>query len=279
MLDWLLLLAAWLSPASGYSASLGPLWRRVTLSTPSVPRTSHPWRLLSSRRHGTPSLAASSPPLPSLSRPPEVLAPAGGWAQARAAVSAGADAIYFGLRDSFNARARAENFSADELPELMSYLHSHGVKGFVAFNVLIFDEELDSIEGLVRTIAAAGVDAVIVQDPAVVAIARAVAPALPVHGSTQMSLTSAEGAELARKLGCERVVLARELSVREIATANAGTQAEVEVFVHGAMCVSYSGQASSEILPRHSPPHLSDSPMFSPRAHTDVLTRLSVLLE
>ena len=254
MLDWLLLLAAWLSPASGYSASLGPLWRRVALPIPSVPLTSHPWRLLSSRRHGTPSLAASSPPLPSLSHPPEVLAPAGGWAQARAAVSAGADAIYFGLRDSFNARARAENFSADELPELMSYLHSHGVKGFVAFNVLIFDEELDSIEGLVRAIAAAGVDAVIVQDPAVVAIARAVAPALPVHGSTQMSLTSAEGAELARELGCERVVLARELSVREIATANAGTQAEVEVFVHGAMCVSYSGQAISEKSRNSSPP-------------------------
>jgi hypothetical protein len=114
--------------------------------------------------------AAGGPPSSRrLTAKPEVLSPAGGWAQARAAVANGADAIYFGVRDSFNARARAENFGVEELPTLMAYLHSHGVKGFCAVNVLIFDEELQDAEELVRALASAGVDALIVQDPAVCA--------------------------------------------------------------------------------------------------------------
>ncbi|CAL8464366.1 g3901 [Coccomyxa elongata] len=175
---------------------------------------------------------------------PEVLAPAGGWPQLRAAVENGADAVYFGL-SSFNARARAANFTLDELEEVMVYLHQRGVKGFVTVNVLIFDEELAAVEEHIRHIAACGVDAVIVQDVGVVRLIRRVAPALPIHGSTQMSITSAEGAEFARALGVERVVVGRELSVADIARVGAESHAEVEAFVHGALCVSYSGQCFS----------------------------------
>jgi len=158
---------------------------------------------------------SSTGPLPLMRRAkPEVLAPAGGWAQARAAVANGADAIYFGVQGSFNARARAENFGFAELPELMGYLHAHGVKGFCTVNVLVFDEELHDAEALVRALAASGVDALIVQDPAVLMLARRVAPWLPLHASTQMSITSAEGAAFAADgFGCTRVVVGRELSV------------------------------------------------------------------
>ncbi|GLC64650.1 Peptidase U32 [Pleodorina starrii] len=180
-----------------------------------------------------------------LAHKPEVLAPVGGWPQLRAAVENGADAVYFGL-DDFNARARAANFSLEELPDVMSYLHARGVKGFVALNVLVFDEELAAVEARVRAMAEAGVDAVIVQDWGVVELMRRVAPGLPVHGSTQMSITSAEGAAWVSELGVERVVVGRELSVREIAKVRDGVPGtEVEAFVHGALCVSYSGQCFS----------------------------------
>ena len=175
---------------------------------------------------------------------PEILAPAGGWPQMRAAVEAGADAVYFGL-NLLNARARAANFDVEELPEVMSFLHARGVRGFVTMNVLVFDEELAQAEGLVRSIAKAGVDAVIVQDVGLVDLIRKTAPGLTIHGSTQMSITSPEGAEFARELGCKRVVVGRELSVREISAVRQGTEAEVEAFVHGALCVSYSGQCFS----------------------------------
>ncbi|GLI60382.1 hypothetical protein VaNZ11_002388 [Volvox africanus] len=180
-----------------------------------------------------------------LAQKPEVLAPVGGWPQLRAAVENGADAVYFGLED-FNARARAANFNMEELPNVMSYLHARGVKGFVTLNVLVFDEELSAVEEQIRAMAMAGVDAVIVQDWGVVELMRQVAPGLPVHGSTQMSVTSAEGAAWVSELGVERVVVARELSVREISKICDGVRgAEVEAFVHGALCVSYSGQCFS----------------------------------
>ncbi|KAK9825658.1 hypothetical protein WJX81_006317 [Elliptochloris bilobata] len=163
----------------------------------------------------------------------------------RAAVENGADAVYFGLAGGFNARARAANFEDRELGEVMAYLRERGVKGFVALNVLVFDEELAEVEARVRLIAAAGADAVIVQDLAVVGLARRVAPGLPVHGSTQMSVTSADGAEFARAAGAERIVVGRELSVTEISQVRGGTSAEIEAFVHGALCVSYSGQCFS----------------------------------
>ncbi|KAF8065609.1 LHT2 [Scenedesmus sp. PABB004] len=199
--------------------------------------------------------AAAPPPQAGLrpARKPEVLAPAGGWPQLRAAVENGADAVYFGVT-GFNARARAANFEPEELPEVMSFLRNRGVKGYVALNILrataargaqVFDEELPRLEALVRQLAAAGVDAAIVQDVGAVALIRRVAPHLPIHGSTQMSITSAEGAQFAASLGVTRVVVGRELSVREIAAVSRGTSTEVEAFCHGAMCVSYSGQCFS----------------------------------
>ncbi|KAG2496534.1 hypothetical protein HYH03_005358 [Edaphochlamys debaryana] len=176
---------------------------------------------------------------------PEVLAPTGGWPQLRAAVENGADAVYFGL-EVFNARARAANFTLEELPEVMAFLRARGVKGFVALNVLTFDSELEAMEGVGRAMAEAGVDAAIVQDWGVVALLRRAAPGLPIHGSTQMSITSPEGAAWVAGLGVERVVVGRELSVREIQQVRSGVPGtEVEAFVHGALCVSYSGQCFS----------------------------------
>ncbi len=179
---------------------------------------------------------------------PEVLAPAGDAAAMRAAVRAGADAVYFGLA-GFNARARATNFDAADLTATMRDLHTHGVRGYVALNTLVFDDELAPLEGAVRACAEAGVDAVIVQDLGVARLAAAIAPDLPVHASTQMTCTDAASVELARSLGASRVILARELSLDEIAAIRAETDAELEVFVHGALCVSYSGQClTSEAL-------------------------------
>jgi putative protease len=177
-------------------------------------------------------------------RRPEILAPAGGHPQLRAAIEAGADAVYFGLT-RFNARARAANFSPDELPEIMGQLHERGVRGFVTLNTLVFDRELDDVERYVRTIVEANVDAVIVQDLGLCARMRELYPQLRLHGSTQMTVTSAESAELVGRLGCERVVLGRELSVRDITAISRATDLELEVFVHGALCVSYSGQCFS----------------------------------
>src|SRR5687768_10350043 len=129
----------------------------------------------------------------------------------RAAVRAGADAVYFGLQ-GFNARARAKNFDAEELGRTMRYLHEHGVRGYVTLNTLVFDAELESVEAAVRACASAGVDAVIVQDLGVAKLARAVAPELHIHASTQMTCTDASSVDLARDLGATRVILARELS-------------------------------------------------------------------
>src|SRR5580692_4826312 len=172
---------------------------------------------------------------------PELLAPAGDRAAMEAAVRGGADAVYFGL-PGFNARARATNFEPAELRDTLSYLHAHGVKGYVALNTLVFDDELARLETAVRACADAAVDAVIVQDLGVAALVHAVAPSLPMHASTQMTCTDAASAELARSMGASRVILARELSLDDIAAIRAATDVELEVFVHGALCISYSGQ-------------------------------------
>ena len=176
-------------------------------------------------------------------RPPEVLSPVGHWPQLHAAIDAGADAVYFGLTH-FTARAKV-GFTLAELPEAMRTLRRRSVKGYVTYNSLVFDSELlDAARGL-AAIAEAGVDAIIVQDLAVVKLAREIAPELEIHGSTQMSITSAEGARVAQSLGASRVVLARELSLDEIRAIRAETDCGLEVFVHGALCVSYSGQCFS----------------------------------
>ena len=186
--------------------------------------------------------------------PPELLAPAGNWECARAAVANGADAIYFGL-PRFNARMRADNFSAADLPELMRFLHDHGVKGYCAFNVLVFTGELVDAAEQLRVLEEAGVDAVIVQDLGLARLVKALTPRLRLHASTQMTLTSPEGLELARGLGIDQAVLARELSLRELERfrATEDPALPLEVFVHGALCVAYSGQClTSESLGRRS---------------------------
>lgn len=180
---------------------------------------------------------------------PELLAPAGDWDCIKAAIENGADAVYFGLDVGFNARARATNFSPDDLPQVMHLLHQRGLKGYVTFNTLIFTNELSSAESCLRKIAAAHVDAVLVQDLGLVHLIRAVCPNLPIHASTQMTLTSAECIRSIESLGVERVVLPRELSVREIDKIHRHTTMPLEAFVHGALCVAYSGQClTSESL-------------------------------
>ena len=174
---------------------------------------------------------------------PELMSPAGYWPELQTAIESGADAVYFGL-NHFTARAKV-GFSLDELPEVIQTLHQRGVKGFVTFNTLVFDHELKQAETAIVAIAEAGVDAVIVQDIGVVQLIKAVAPDLEIHGSTQMSITSAQGANFAASLGCSRVVLGRELSLADIRKIAAETEVELEVFVHGALCVSYSGQCFS----------------------------------
>ena len=180
---------------------------------------------------------------------PELLAPAGDWDCLRAAVENGADAVYFGLEAGFNARVRATNFSADELPAIMDFLHRRGVRGYVTFNTLVFTSELESAQQLIVTMARAGVDAVLVQDLGLIRLIQALTPDLPIHASTQMTLTSAEGIRFVASLGVERVVLARELSLREISKIHDQTDTPIEAFVHGALCVAYSGQClTSESL-------------------------------
>lgn len=174
-------------------------------------------------------------------KPPEVLAPAGSEECLAAAIENGADAVYFGLK-SFSARARAQNFEEDSLFRVMDTLRRRGVKGYVALNTLLFTEELPQAEEAIRACAKAGVDALIVQDLGVARLARAISPSLPLHASTQMTLTSAEGVTLAKSFGIERVILARELSLPEIIAIRQNTDVELEVFVHGALCVAYSGQ-------------------------------------
>src|SRR6185437_15122506 len=179
---------------------------------------------------------------------PELLAPAGDWEALRAAVANGADAVYFGL-SNFNARHRAANFTLEELPQVLGYLHDRNVRGYVTFNTLIFSDELPEATRFVQAIAAAGADAVIVQDLGLARLIHAVAPTLPLHASTQMTLTEPRGIDLVRRLGVERVILARELSVEDIGRIAGQTDMPLEVFVHGALCVAYSGQClTSEAL-------------------------------
>ncbi|AVG10628.1 putative protease YrrO [Paenibacillus larvae subsp. larvae DSM 25430] len=171
----------------------------------------------------------------------ELLAPAGNWDCLRAAVANGANAVFFGV-EKFNARARADNFQIDELAEIMSYLHKYGVKGFLTFNILVFEEELKDAKELIEACVEAGVDAVIVQDLGLVKMIREISPDFPIHGSTQMTITSPEAVEFTKPFDIERVVLGRENNLKQIAAIGKQAKLPMEVFVHGALCVSYSGQ-------------------------------------
>jgi putative protease len=172
---------------------------------------------------------------------PEILAPAGDAEALGAAIAAGADAVYFGLT-RYSARARATNFDLATLPETLALLHKHGVRGYVAFNTLLMDRELGEAADTIRAIRDAGADALIVQDLGVLALAREVAPDLPLHASTQATCTDAGSCEFVRELGASRVILARELSLDDIRKIRRQTSVELEVFVHGALCIAYSGQ-------------------------------------
>jgi putative protease len=229
---------------------------------------------------GTATTESLRTPHSALRKLPELLAPAGDWDCVRAAVENGADAIYFGL-EKFNARMRADNFTGADLPKLMEFLHRRGVRGYATLNTLVFENELADAEKYLRMMIAAGVDAVIVQDVGICRLIRQLSADFPIHASTQMTITSAAGVEFARELGCNLVVLARECSIKEIEkiqTAQGGagsllaihrsplpaaellindgtqgtarpTQLPLEVFVHGALCIAYSGQClTSEAL-------------------------------
>lgn len=192
-----------------------------------------------------------------MNRKPEVLAPAGNWDCVRAAVANGADAIYFGL-DQFNARMRADNFTREDLGALMPFLHSHGVRGYVTMNVLIFPAEFEQAVAYLDALDAAGVDGVIVQDMGLAALIsqhrRAGRWKIELHISTQMTVSSPEAVRLVDELfDPQQIVLSRELSLREIEACAKATTKPIEVFCHGALCVAYSGQClTSETLGQRS---------------------------
>ena len=182
----------------------------------------------------------------------ELLAPAGSMEALRAAVCNGADAVYLGA-ETFNARMNARNFSAADLQEAVVYCHVRGVKVHLTLNTLVLDREMPRAAELIRMAASCGVDAFIVQDLGMVSLCRQLAPDVPIHASTQMSIHSLEGVLEAAALGCSRVVLARELPAEEIAHICKKSPVEIEVFVHGALCMCYSGQCYlSSVIGRRS---------------------------
>lgn len=184
---------------------------------------------------------------------PEILAPAGSMESFAAALASGADVVYLGLSEGFNARARSGAFDLAGLPAVVARAHRAGVKVYLTLNTLIFESELSKVEALLRGVIEAGVDALIVQDPAVAFLAHRLCPELRLHASTQMTISSAEGARFAATLGISRVVLPRELSVDEVARFTRESPMEAEVFVHGALCMAWSGQClTSEALSNRS---------------------------
>jgi putative protease len=195
----------------------------------------------------TPHAPGDAPSMRASPRP-EVLAPAGDMECVRAAVEYGADAVYFGL-PKFSARIRAENFTLETLPELLEFLRLRGVKAYIAFNTLVFSDELDEAASMLERVIAAGPDALILQDFGIARLARAISPDIELHASTQTTTTCAEQMAALEELGFSRVILARELTLKDIRKIAAATTMPLEVFVHGALCVAYSGQClTSEAL-------------------------------
>ena len=171
----------------------------------------------------------------------EILAPVGGSEQLLAAVRSGADAVYLGTK-GFNARRKADNFGDDDLKKAVSYCHGRGVRVHVTVNTLVTDTELPALYDTVREVAESGADAVILQDMAAVSLFREHVPSLARHASTQMCVHNAEGARLMQERGFTRAILARELSLTEIRKIRDAVDIELETFVHGALCMGFSGQ-------------------------------------
>ncbi len=177
----------------------------------------------------------------------EILAPAGNMESVRAAVYSGCDAVYLGAKD-FNARRNAANFGFEELCETVSFCHERGVSVHQTLNTLVFDDETDRVCRAIEEAASAGVDALIVQDLGVAALARQICPEMELHGSTQMSIHTLDGVKKLAELGFSRAVLARECSLEQIRQICAHSPIEVEVFIHGALCMSVSGQCTMSAM-------------------------------
>jgi putative protease len=171
----------------------------------------------------------------------ELLAPVGSWDMLRAAVENGADAVYFGLKEH-NARMRAENFDISELEKVIEYCHHKDVNAYMVFNTLIYNEEIEAAIQTFKTVVEKGIDGVIIQDVGVGKIFHQISPEIPLHASTQMTVTSVESAQFVKNLGYSRVILARELNLEEITRISKNVDIEIETFVHGAICMAYSGQ-------------------------------------
>lgn len=191
--------------------------------------------------HPDPIQAAGLAKKYGLRRSVEVLAPAGDGEALRAAVFAGANAVYLGLKQ-FSARRTAGNFDEQQLKEAVAFCHARDVRVHAAVNTTAFSGELGLLAGTIASAAAAGVDALIVQDLATAALARQMAPGLALHGSTQLTVHTLSGVRQLAEMGFERAILARELSLAEIAAITKESPIEIEVFVHGALCMSVSGQ-------------------------------------
>lgn len=172
---------------------------------------------------------------------PELLAPAGNMEKGKMALLYGADAIYLGGK-MFGLRAFANNFSIEEIAEMAEYAHSLGKKVYVTVNIFAHNEDIDRLPDYLRSLEQANVDALLISDLGVWTTARSVVPNMALHVSTQANTTNYAGVQAWTQLGAERVVLARELSLAEIAEISAKTDIELEAFVHGAMCISYSGR-------------------------------------
>ncbi|MFZ5647205.1 MAG: peptidase U32 family protein, partial [Bacillota bacterium] len=172
---------------------------------------------------------------------PELLAPAGGWEAFTAAVENGADAVYLGGK-MFNARQSADNFDNDDLKRAVEYAHLRGVKIYVTVNTLIADGEMEDALEFLFALHNTGADAAIIQDAGLASLARKTIPELQLHASTQMTAHNSPGVMSLLEQGFSRVVLARELSLKEISEIKKTTGADLEVFIHGALCIAYSGQ-------------------------------------
>ena len=174
-------------------------------------------------------------------RLPELLAPAGNFEKLKIAVFYGADAVYLG-GSRFSLRARAANFSEEGIVQAVAYAHEHRVRVYCTVNIFAHEADFSGLDDYLRFLAEAGVDGLIVADPGILLRAREVAPGLPIHLSTQANVTNAASARFWASQGVRRLNLARELSLAEISAIRGGCEAELEVFVHGALCISYSGR-------------------------------------
>lgn len=196
--------------------------------------------------------AADNEPIRAKTVAPEVLAPCGSLEAFFAAMESGADAVYAGLRE-FSARARAKNFTLGQMARMLAYAHQRGRKIYITLNTLVKEQELPQLVETLAELARLRVDGVIVQDMAVARLVRNFFPSIPLHASTQMTIHNLPGVKLLEEYGFERVVLARELQLTDIASIAAQTSAELEIFVHGALCFCVSGQCHfSSLLGGHS---------------------------